>query len=146
MENMGNMENIEKNGVNLKDLISIDNIPKELLDSMNDLNLDSNSVVEKELTEEERKKNIELLKKKLQVKQSETRNKRRNKISKEDDKMKMLKENPLFKSLGSNLDGIDIKSVINNMASKMCTDSKQKKMVKKQMEKLVEQIKNQESK
>jgi hypothetical protein len=110
------MENIEKNGVNLKDLISIDNIPKELLDSMNDLNLDSNSVVEKELTEEQRKKNIELLKKKLQIKQSETRNKRRNKISKEDDKMKMLKENPLFKNLGSNLDGIDIKSVINNMA------------------------------
>lgn len=57
-------------------------------------------------------------------------------------KIKMLKENPLLKNLG-NLDSLnspEAKTIIDNMASKMCNNSKQKKAIKKQMEKLIGKI------
>ena len=73
------------------------------------------------------------------TKKQDLSNKRKGKNVKEDIKMKMLKENPLLKNLG-NLDSLnspDAKKMIDNMASKMCNNSKQKKAIKKQMEKLI---------
>ena len=91
------------------------------------------------LSEEDRIKNLEILKKKLRSKQEELRNSRRSKNQKEDSKIKMLKENPLFKNLGS-LNTPEAKKMIDTMASKMCTDPRQKKAIKKQMEKLINKM------
>ena len=171
---------------NLKDLINIENIPKDILESIAnntpiDLGIDDiekgnkettidtgnkdtpieienkdtpikieNSIHIKEekeiisndleiLSEEDRIKNLEILKKKLRSKQQELNNNRKNKNQKEDSRIKMLKENPLFKNLGS-LNTSEAKKMIDNMASKMCSDSKQKKAIKKQMEKLINKM------
>jgi hypothetical protein len=64
---------------------------------------------------------------------------RKSKNQKEDSRIKMLKENPLFKNLGS-LNTPEAKKMIDTMASKMCADPKQKKAMKKQMEKLINNI------
>jgi len=174
---------------NLKDLINIENIPKDILESIAnntpiDLGLDNiekenkdltvekenkdltvekenkDLTVEKEnkdlptkeqiinneskddldiLSEEDRIKNLEILKKKLRSKQQELNNNRKSKNQKEDSRIKMLKENPLFKNLGS-LNTPEAKKMIDAMASKMCTDPRQKKAIKKQMEKLINKM------
>jgi hypothetical protein len=138
---------------NLKDLINIENIPKDILESIAnntpiDLGIDD---IEKEnkatpknndleiLSEEDRIKNLEILKKKLRSKQEELHNNRKSKNQKEDSRIKMLKENPLFKNLGS-LNTPEAKKMIDTMASKMCADPKQKKAMKKQMEKLINKM------
>jgi hypothetical protein len=91
------------------------------------------------LSEEDRIKNLEILKKKLRSKQEELNNSRKSKNQKEDSRIKMLKENPLFKNLGS-LNTPEAKKMIDTMASKMCADPKQKKAIKKQMEKLINKM------
>ena len=64
---------------------------------------------------------------------------RKSKNQKEDSRIKMLKENPLFKNLGS-LNTPEAKKMIDTIASKMCSDPKQKKAIKKQMEKLINKM------
>ena len=170
-----NFGNNDMKSFNLKDLINIENIPKDILESIAnntpiDLGLDNiekenkdtvidqgNSTIEENkatpieeqnkiisndseiLSEEDRIKNLEILKKKLRNKQEELRNSRKSKNQKEDSRIKMLKENPLFKNLGS-LNTPEAKKMIDNMASKMCSDPKQKKAIKKQMEKLINKM------
>jgi hypothetical protein len=172
-----NFGNNDMKSFNLKDLINIENIPKDILESiMNntpiDLGIDDvetrnkdtiidqgNSTIEVKtknitieenkatsisndseiLSEEDRIKNLEILKKKLRSKQQELNNNRKSKNQKEDSRIKMLKENPLFKNLGS-LNTPEAKKMIDTMASKMCSDPKQKKAMKKQMEKLINKM------
>jgi len=148
--------NLDKKSFNLKDLINIENIPKDILESIknneiidleikNDeqvINEQSKEVQSKEdeiLNEKERLHNIELVKNRLITRQQELSNKRKSKNVKEDIKIKMLKENPLLKNLGNlnSLNSPEAKTIIDNMASKMCNNSKQKKAIKKQMEKLI---------
>jgi hypothetical protein len=163
---------------NLKDLINIENIPKDILENIAnntpiDLGIDDiekenkettidtgnkettidtgNNTIEEEskstsiedenniISEEDRLKNLEILKKKLHNKEEELRNSRKSKNQKEDGRIKMLKENPLFKNLGS-LNTPEAKKMIDNIASKMCNDPKQKKAMKKQMEKLINKM------
>lgn len=163
---------------NLKDLINIENIPKDILESIAnntpiDLGIDDidtgnkettidtgnkettidtgNSTIKEEnkstsieredkiISEEDRLKNVEILKRKLRSKEEELRHSRKSKNKKEDSRIKMLKENPLFKDLGS-LNTPEAKKMIDTMASKMCSDPKQKKAMKKQMEKLINKM------
>jgi hypothetical protein len=173
--NFGNNNGMKS--FNLKDLINIENIPKDILESIanntpidlgiNDIQQENkdtpieienkdtpieieNSIHIKEeneiisnnsekLSEEDRIKNLEILKKKLRSKQEELNNSRKSKNQKEDSRIKMLKENPLFKNLGS-LNTPEAKKMIDTMASKMCADPKQKKAIKKQMEKLINKM------
>jgi len=144
--------NLDKKSFNLKDLINIENIDEDILESIKnnkiiDLEIKTDEEVSNEqskeeveiLDEKERLHNIQLVKKKLINRQQELSNKRKNKNVKEDMKIKMLKENPLLKNLG-NLDSLnspEAKTIIDNMASKMCNNSKQKKAIKKQIEKLI---------
>ena len=157
-----NFGNNDMKSFNLKDLINIENIPKDILESIAnntpiDLGIDTietenkNTIIEEEskstsisndseiLSEEDRIKNVEILKKKLRNKEEELRNSRKSKNQKEDGRIKMLKENPLFKNLGS-LNTPEAKKMIDSMASKMCNDPKQKKAMKKQMEKLINKM------
>lgn len=122
--------NLEKKSFNLKDLIDI---PSEMLESLN-LNTEEDK-------EKERLQNIEALKKKLREKRNSLRNNRLGKRYKEDNQIKTLKENPLFQNLNGNFDSPEIKMAIENMASKMSNDPKQKKNIKKQMENLLEKMK-----
>jgi len=172
---------------NLKDLINIENIPKDILENIAnntpiDLGIDDiekenkettidtgnkettidtgnkkttidtgNNTIEEEskstsiedenniISEEDRLKNLEILKKKLRNKKEELLHSRKSKNQKEDSRIKMLKENPLFKNLGS-LNTPEAKKMIDNIASKMCNDPKQKKAMKKQMEKLINKM------
>ena len=141
--------NLDKKSFNLKDLINIENIPEDILESIKnneiiDLEIKTDEQVSNEkskevqiLDEKERLHNIQLVKNRLITKQQELSNKRKgNKNEKEDMKIKMLKENPLVKNLDS-LNSPEAKKMIDNMASKMCNNSKQKKAIKKQMEKLI---------
>lgn len=141
--------NLDKKSFNLKDLINIENIPEDILESIKnneiiDLEIKTDEQVSNEqskevqiLDEKERLHNIQLVKNRLISKQQELSNKRKgNKNEKEDMKIKMLKENPLLKNLDS-LNSPEAKKMIDNMASKMCNNSKQKKAIKKQMEKLI---------
>lgn len=144
--------NLDKKSFNLKNLINIENIPEDILESIKnneiiDLEIKTDEQVINEqskeveiLDEKERLHNIQLVKNRLITKQQELSNKRKgNKNEKEDMKIKMLKENPLLKNLG-NLDSLnspEAKKMIDNMASKMCNNSKQKKAIKKKMEKLI---------
>ncbi len=147
--------NIDKTqSFNLKDLINIENIPKDILENISnnipiDLEIEENPTSQdkpvtedKIITEEERIKNIELVRKRLLAKKEELANNRKNKNQKEDSKIKLLKENPLFKNLGnlSNLDSPEAKKIIDEMASKMCNNSKQKKAIKKEMQKLISKM------
>jgi hypothetical protein len=158
-----NFDNNDMKSFNLKDLINIENIPKDILESIvNNTPIDlginedihkenKNTIIEEEikstsisnnseiLSEEDRLKNVEILKKKLRNKEEELRHSRKSKNQKEDSRIKMLKENPLFKDLGS-LNTPEAKKMIDTMASKMCSDPKQKKAMKKQMEKLINKM------
>ena len=123
----------EKKSFNLKDLINIENI-----DQLSSLSLNDN--LEEELTEEIIMKNREELRRRTKEKINNMRNKRLGKNTKQDSQIKALKENPLFQNLDLN-NNTDIKKVIDNLASKMTTDSKQKKNIKKQMEKIMDKMK-----
>jgi hypothetical protein len=79
------------------------------------------------------------LKKKLEDKRSSIKNKKQPLITKEDNQINMLKNNPLFKNI-ENLDKESIKKIIDTVASSMTNDSKQKKNIKKQVEKLIDKM------
>ena len=79
------------------------------------------------------------LKKKLEDKRNSIKNKKQPLITKEDNQINMLKNNPLFKNI-ENLDKESIKKIIDTVASSMTNDSKQKKNIKKQVEKLIDKM------
>jgi hypothetical protein len=109
----------ENKSFNLKDLIN-----PEILNKYVQSNLE-NELDEKENIEKRR----EILRQKLRAKTNTLRNNRSSKDAKEQNQLNMLKENPLFK----NIEGADnetMKKIIDNMASKMTNDPKQKKMLK----------------
>lgn len=81
----------------------------------------------------------EALKKKLEDKRNSIKNNRKPLVTKEDNQINMLKNNPLFKNI-ENLDKDSIKKIIDTVASNMTSDSKQKKNIKKQVEKLIEKM------
>ena len=109
------------------------------------INIEQLSLNDKEevLTEEIIMMNREKLKKRTQEKMNSKKN---NKQNPQNTQIKALQNNPLFKNLNLNLvNDIDIKKVIEDLSSKMTTDSKQKKNIKKQVNKLIEKIKEQNS-
>ena len=116
----------------------MDNI--ENIDKLSSLSLNNN--LEEELTEEIIMKNREELKRRTNEKIAYMRNKRSSKNIKQESQIKALKENPLFKNLDLN-NNTDIKKIIDNLASKMTNDSKQKKNIKKQMDKIIDKMKEQ---
>lgn len=79
------------------------------------------------------------LKKKLEDKRNSIKNKKQPLITKEDNQINMLKNNPLFKNI-ENLDKESIKKIIDTLASNMTNNSKQKKNIKKQVEKLIDKM------
>ena len=79
------------------------------------------------------------LKKKLEDKRNSIKNKKQPLITKEDNQINMLKNNPLFKNI-ENADKESIKKIIDTVASSMKNDSKQKKIIKKQVEKLIDKM------
>jgi hypothetical protein len=133
----------DKKSFNLKDLIGIENIEQLSSLSLNDnlLDLSNNDNKEEELTEEIIMKNREELRRRTKEKINNMRNKRLGKNTKQDSQIKALKENPLFQNLNLDNNG-DVKKMIDNLASKMTTDSKQKKNIKKQMAKIMEKMKD----
>jgi hypothetical protein len=91
------------------------------------------------LTEEMIRQNKEALRKRIHDKKMELKNKRLGKVSRQNNQIEQLRQNPLFQNLGQE---VDMKKMIDAYASKMTTESKQKKHIKKQMEKLMEQMKD----
>lgn len=79
------------------------------------------------------------LKKKLDDKKISNKNKKQPLITKEDNQINMLKNNPLFKNI-ENADKESIKKIIDTVAGGMTNDSKQKKNIKKQVEKLIDKM------
>lgn len=121
----------EKKSFNIKDLVDIEdlnNYTSELLKN-NENEVDNLS-----------KPSRDELRAKLRAKTNNLKNNRMSKNIKEENQMKSLKENPMFKNVDPN--SVDMKNMIESMANKMCADPKQKKNIKKQMEKLVEKMKD----
>ena len=81
----------------------------------------------------------EELKQKLRAAIKSRSNNRLKKDLRQQNQINMLKENPMFQNMGNTA---DMKNVIDNMASKMSNDPRQKKNIKKQMEELVEKMKS----
>lgn len=126
------MNNLEQNqSFNLEDLMSQINlndykgVVPELDNKIKDLQL----------------KRKEELKQKLRAKTNNLRNNRMSKEIRENNQINNLKENPMFQNINN---GEDTKKIIETMASSMSKDSKQKKNIKKQIEKLVDKMKTQE--
>jgi hypothetical protein len=124
----------------------IDNITDNITDNKNksfnikDLVDIENLVNYSDETDKPIKSNRDELRAKLRSKTNSLRNNRMSKNIKEENQMKSLKENPMFKDIDPN--SVDMKNIIENMSNKMCADPKQKKNIKKQMEKLVEKMKD----
>jgi hypothetical protein len=126
------MNNLEQNqSFNLEDLMSQINlndykgVVPELDNKIKDLQL----------------KRKEELKQKLRAKTNNLRNNRMSKEIRENNQINSLKENPMFQNI-NNVE--DTKKIIETMASSMSKDSKQKKNIKKQIEKLVDKMKTPE--
>jgi hypothetical protein len=116
----------EKESFNLKDLINIDDL-KEYTN-----NLDNTEKIDETENKEE-------IRRRLKEKINNLKGNRLNKNLKEQNKIQQLRENPMFKNIDNN---VDMKSMIEKMATSMSKDSKQKKNIKKQMEGLIEKMKN----
>lgn len=141
-------DNSEKKTFDLKDIL---NISPEMLQSLQSLTLnnnESNNLINSSSILSQNNNtsgNKEDLKKKLRDKRNALKNNRLGKKYQEENQIKALKENPLFQNInGGNLNGAndsDIKNTIESMASKMSNDPKQKKNIKKQMNHLIEKMK-----
>ena len=140
-------DNPEKKTFDLKDIL---NISPEMLQSLQSLTLNnsennennfmnSSSILSQNNTISSNKED---LKKKLRDKRNALKNNRLGKIYQEKNQIKALKENPLFQNInGGNANDTDIKNTIESMASNMSNDPKQKKNIKKQMNHLIEKMK-----
>ena len=93
-----------------------------------------------ELTPEVLQKNREALKKRFEAQKEEKKN-RSIKGAKDQNKTKILKDFPILQNLNNLSEDVDVKSLINNMASKMTNDPKQKKIMKKKINKLIDELK-----
>jgi hypothetical protein len=122
------MEIPDNQSLNLKDLI-----PKECLEEYKNISSDLNENFD------EKKANRELLRQKLRNKTNILKGNRVSKELREKNQINELKKNPMFQSL-NNTD-VDMNSIIEKMASSMTKDPKQKKNIKKQIDKLVEKMK-----
>ena len=76
----------------------------------------------------------------MREKRESLKNNRTSKKGRENNQMNMLKENPLFQNIDQ-LDDTKTKNLIETMASKISNDPKQKKNIKKQMENLINKMK-----
>lgn len=123
----------EKQSFNLDELMSELNL-KDYMGESQELDGKLKEIQEKRKDE---------LRKKLRQKTNNMRNNRSGKILREQNQINSLKENPLFQNIGNGNED-EIKKVIETMASSFSKDPKQKKNIKKQMEKLVEKIKEPE--
>jgi hypothetical protein len=128
------MEIPENQSLNIKDLI-----PKESLDEYLHISKD---ILDK--TFDEKKENRELLRQKLRNKTNILKGNRISKDLREKNQINELKKNPMFQSL-NNIDNTDVNmnSMIDKMASSMTKDPKQKKNIKKQLDKLIDKMKEQ---
>jgi hypothetical protein len=140
-------DNPEKKTFDLKDIL---NVSPEMLQSLQSLTLNNNennamnssSILSQINTLSNTSGNKEDLKKKLRDKRNALKNNRLGKKYQEENQIKALKENPLFQNInGGNANDSDIKNTIESMASKMSNDPKQKKNIKKQMNHLIEKMK-----
>jgi hypothetical protein len=93
-----------------------------------------------ELTPELLQKNREALKKRFEAQKEDKKNKSI-KDTKDQNKTKILKDFPILQNLNNLPEDMDVKSLINNMASKMTNDPKQKKIMKKKINKLIDELK-----
>jgi hypothetical protein len=93
-----------------------------------------------DLSSELLQKNREALRKRFEAQKEQKKN-RSIKVAKDQNKAKILKDFPILQNLNNLPEDIDIKNLINNMASKMTNDPKQKKMMKKKINKLVDELK-----
>jgi hypothetical protein len=93
-----------------------------------------------ELTLEVLQKNREALRKRFEAQNEEKKN-RSVKNTKDQNKTKILKDFPILQNLNNLPEDVDVKSLINNMASKMTNDPKQKKIMKKKINKLIDELK-----
>ena len=128
---------------NLKDLIDpalLEQYQNELSSTVDVKEPASESDSDSVLTEEMIRQNKEALRKRVHDKKMELRNKRLGKTVQQKNQIEQLRQNPLFQNQNLN-EQVDIKKMIDAYASKMTNDSKQKKHIKKQMEKLMEQMK-----
>jgi hypothetical protein len=126
---------------NIKDLINDEDLSK-YSDLINNLDLNNLNLNNLNLDKSEKIINDkEEIRRKLREKTNSLRNNRLGKKTKEDNQIKALKENPMFQNIDSNS---DMKGVIDKMASNMSNDPRQKKNIKKQIEKLVDKIKQPE--
>jgi len=140
-------DNPEKKTFDLKDIL---NVSPEMLQSLQSLTLNNNennamnssSILSQINTLSNTSGNKEDLKKKLRDKRNALKNNRLGKKYQEENQIKALKENPLFQNInGGYANDSDIKNTIESMASKMSNDPKQKKNIKKQMNHLIEKMK-----
>jgi hypothetical protein len=80
----------------------------------------------------------EELRKRLHAKTNTLKGNRASKNAREQNQINELKANPMFQNAGSN--ETDIKNMIDAYASKMTSDPKQKKNIKKQMDSLIQKM------
>jgi len=113
----------------------------DLKDLMSQLNLKDymgvNPELDQKITELENKRK-EDLRNKLRNKTNNMKNNRLGKGFREQNQINALKQTPLFDNIQNNE---EMKNAIDRMVSSMAKDSKQKKNIKKQVEKLVEKSK-----
>jgi hypothetical protein len=83
----------------------------------------------------------EMLRQKLRKKTHSMRHNRMSKDIRQHNQMEELKKNPAFSNIGSEE---EMKKAIDMVASSMSKDSKQKKNIKKQMQGLIEKVKDNE--
>jgi len=90
------------------------------------------------IQEDDPVKRREELRKRLHAKTNTLKGNRMSKNTREQNQINELKENPMFQNAGSN--ETDIKNMIDAYASKMTSDPKQKKNIKKQMDSLIQKM------
>ena len=119
----------EKQEFNFKDLMSQVNLQDYMGES---------AELDEKLVEMEKQRK-EMLRQKLRNKTNSFRNNRMTKDIKQQNQMEQLKKNPAFQNIGSEE---EMKKAIDMVASSMAKDSKQKKNIKKQMEGLIDKVKD----
>ena len=80
------------------------------------------------------------LRRRLRAKTNTMKGNRSSKHIREQNQINELKENPMFQNADPN--SVEVKNMIDSYASKMTSDPKQKKNIKKQMDNLIQKINN----
>jgi len=99
------------------------------------------SVTTQESKQEDPALRREELRRKLRAKTNSLKGNRSSKQEREQNQINELKKNPMFQNAGlAGGNNDDIKNMIDAYASKMTSDPKQKKNIKKQMDSLIEKM------